>query len=484
MEKYLQELQYKILQKGNGAPVTGDLQYDSRKIKAGDVFVAFQGTVSDGHDYLGDAYKKGAVCALVSRPVAPEFPMEYILVENLRENLGLIASRFYGWPQKELTIVGFTGTKGKTSSTYFLEKVLGEERVARIGTIEYKVGKEVEEANNTTPESLDVVRICRKAVDAGIPYLVMEVSSHALELGRVATLDFDVAVFTNLTQDHLDFHGDMEHYFAAKKKLFAKLKKKDNCAFNTDDPYGKRLHEEFGGLAFGLSGGDIGGRILEVRNDGQEMEITICGKAYRFHSRLLGRYNLYNLLGVVAAAKLLGISDGRIIEVFKELRGAPGRFELVRAKSDFTVIVDYSHTEDALLNILKSLQEIKKGRIITVFGCGGDRDRTKRPKMGRVAEEYSDIVIATSDNPRTEVPADILAEIVPGFQKENHLVLEDREQAIIKAVALAQKDDIVLIAGKGHETYQILGHEKYHFDDRDIANREIVLREKRKEKTC
>ncbi|MDR1831652.1 MAG: UDP-N-acetylmuramoyl-L-alanyl-D-glutamate--2,6-diaminopimelate ligase [Fusobacteriaceae bacterium] len=478
MEAYLQGIRHKNL---NAAPFPAayrHMHHDSRKIGPGDVFVALTGEVSDGHDFIADAIDRGAVCVLVSREVPAEVPAPVIYVENLRENLGEIASRFYGWPQRELTIIGFTGTKGKTSSTYFLEKILGPENVARIGTIEYKVGNDIEEANNTTPESVDIVRICRKAADRHIPWLVMEVSSHALALGRVSMLSFDVAVFTNLKQDHLDFHKDMEDYFLAKKKLFGMLKKKKNAVINIDDPYGSRLYEEYPGISYGISGGDVTGRILKIRRDGQDVEISVFGDVARFATKLPGRYNLYNMLGVVGAAKLLDVDDKKIFETLGQLNGAPGRFELVSAKCGFTVVVDYSHTEDALFNILKSLNEIRLKKIITVFGCGGDRDRTKRPKMGRVAEEWSDTVIVTSDNPRTEDPKAIIAEITSGLRKENHLVIEDREQAIMKAIALAEKDDIVLIAGKGHETYQIFGHEKYHFDDREIANREIILKKK------
>jgi UDP-N-acetylmuramoyl-L-alanyl-D-glutamate--2,6-diaminopimelate ligase len=480
IEIFLNGLNYEILQKSGDQENYNDMEYDSRKIKKGDIFIALEGAAVDGHDYIKNAYESGAICILVSKKIKPEFPITYVFLENLRENLGMISSNFYDWPQKKLKIIGFTGTKGKTSSTYFLEKIIGSENVARIGTIEYKVKDYVEEANNTTPESLDIVKICKMAVEKHIKYLIMEVSSHALDLGRVSMLDFDIAIFTNLKQDHLDFHQTMKNYFMAKRKLFLKLKNPKNSVINIDDENGKILYDEFGGISYGIEKGDINGKILEILNDGQKIEIDIKGEKYQLKSAILGRYNLYNILGIIGVAKLLGISNEKIIDTIKELKGAPGRYELVNCKSDFSVIIDYSHTEDSLLNILKSLNEIKRGKIITVFGCGGDRDRTKRPKMGRVAEDYSDIAIVTSDNPRTEIPSEIIKEVVDGLKKQNHIILEDREEAISKGIELAAKDDIVLIAGKGHETYQIVGREKYHFDDRDIACREIVRKKQRR----
>ncbi len=480
MEELLLGLDYEILQKGKTEIEFKGMEYDSRKIKDGDIFVALEGSISDGHKYIKQAIENGAKGVLVSKKVEPEFPVEYILVKDLRKNLGKIASNFYGYPQKKLKIIGITGTNGKTTSTYLLESILGKEKVARIGTVEYKIGDEVIEAPNTTPESLDIVKMCKKAVEKGLEYLVMEVSSHALSLGRVDMLEFDVASFTNLTLDHLDYHENMDNYFQAKRKLFTMLKDSKKSSINIDDIYGDRLYKEFGGYSYSLTkSADLTGEIVEFHSDGQFVRLNLMGEMFEEKLAILGRYNLYNVLGVIGIALQLGIGKNIILEKLKDIKGAPGRFELVNCGQDYIVVVDYAHTGDALENILKSINELKKGRVITVFGCGGDRDATKRPIMGEIAQRLSDIAILTSDNPRTEKPHLIIEDVKKGMNGDRYLVEEDREQAIMKAIEIAQKNDIILIAGKGHETYQILGRKKIHFDDREIARREIVKRKMR-----
>jgi len=477
MEELLLGLDYEILQKGKTEIEFKGMEYDSRKIKDGDIFVALEGSISDGHKYIKQAIENGAKGILVSKKVEPEFPVEYILVKDLRKNLGKIASNFYGYPQKKLKIIGITGTNGKTTSTYLLESILGKEKVARIGTVEYKIGDEVIEAPNTTPESLDIVKMCKKAVEKGLEYLVMEVSSHALSLGRVDMLEFDVVSFTNLTLDHLDYHENMDNYFQAKRKLFTMLKDSKKSSINIDDIYGDRLYKEFGGYSYSLTkSADLTGKIVEFHSDGQFVRLNLMGEMFEEKLAILGRYNLYNVLGVIGIALQLGIGKNIILEKLKDIKGAPGRFELVNCGQDYIVVVDYAHTGDALENILKSINELKKGRVITVFGCGGDRDATKRPIMGEIAQRLSDIAILTSDNPRTENPHLIIEDVKKGMNGDHYLVEEDREQAIVKAIEIAQKNDIILIAGKGHETYQILGRKKIHFDDREIARREIVKR--------
>lgn len=481
MEEFLSGLEYKILQKGKEDIKYTGMEYDSRKIEAGNIFVALEGAVVDGHKFIKNAVENGAKAILVSKEVPLEFPVEYILVKDLRKNLGKIASEFYNYPQKKLKIIGITGTNGKTTSTYLLESILGEEKVARIGTVEYKIGDEVIEAQNTTPESLDIVKICKKAVDKGLEYLVMEVSSHALALGRVSMLEFDVASFTNLTLDHLDYHESMQNYFEAKRKLFTMLKVKENSVINIDDPYGEKLYKEFGGYSYSLKNesANLKGKILEFHSDGQLVELELLDRKYTVKLAILGRYNLYNVLGVIGMALLLGKEAEEVISGLKELKGAPGRFELVNCGQDYIVVVDYAHTGDALENILQSINELKKGRVITVFGCGGDRDPSKRPIMGEIAQRLSDIAILTSDNPRTEDPHKIIEDVLKGMDGNNYLVEENRELAIVKAIEIAKTNDIILIAGKGHEAYQILGRKKIHFDDREIARREIVKRKMR-----
>lgn len=483
MERFLNGLEYEILKDVIKEEEYTGMEYDSRKIKTGDIFVALEGAVSDGHNYIEQAVKNGAKCVLVSKKVETVLPVKYIWIKDLRKKLGVLASNFYNWPQKKLKIIGITGTNGKTTTTYLIESILGSDKTARIGTVEYKIGDEVIEAPNTTPESLDIVKMCKRSVEKGMEYLVMEVSSHALDLGRVDMLEFDVSMFTNLTLDHLDFHKTMEDYFQAKRKLFTMMKKgcEKNCVINIDDLYGKRLSSEFGGISYGMHNeGRVKGKIVEFHGDGQEVEFHIDDFSTRTKLAILGRYNVYNVLGAISIALLLGIEREVVLDEIKGLKGAPGRYELVNCGQDFTVIVDYSHTGDALENILKSINELKKGKVITVFGCGGDRDPSKRPVMGEIAERLSDIAIVTSDNPRTEDPHKIVEQVLEGMKGKKHIVEEDRDHAISKAVELAEAKDIILIAGKGHETYQILGRKKIHFDDREIARREIVKKKKMK----
>lgn len=467
INELFKDVEYKILQKVSDEINGEDLEFDSRKIKQGDVFIALEGSIVDGHTFISKAIENGAKTILVEKDVDKVEGINYFLVDGLREKMGIIASNFYGYPQNQLKIVGVTGTNGKTTTTYILESILGEKNVARIGTVEYKIGDEIIPAPNTTPSSLEIIKICKKALEKNIKYLIMEVSSHGLDIGRVNMLRFEVGIFTNLTLDHLDYHKTMENYYLAKRKLFDLVKDKKNSIINIDDEYGKRYLEYTNGISYGIGQGDIQGEIKQITREGQEVTIKIFEKEYKINLRLLGRYNLSNLLGAIGAVKTLGLSDEEIISKIPLIHGAPGRFEPVKIDRDFTVIVDYAHTGDALENILKSINEFKTNRVITVFGCGGDRDKTKRPIMGGIAEKYSDIVIVTSDNPRTEDPEEIIKDIAVGLTKENHTVEIHREKAIEKAISLAEKNDIILIAGKGHENYQVIGREKIHFDDKE-----------------
>lgn len=467
INELFKDVEYKILQKVSDEINGEDLEFDSRKIKQGDVFIALEGSIVDGHTFISKAIENGAKTVLVEKDVDKVEGINYFLVDGLREKMGIIASNFYGYPQNQLKIVGVTGTNGKTTTTYILESILGEKNVARIGTVEYKIGDKIIPAPNTTPSSLEIIKICKKALEKNIKYLIMEVSSHGLEIGRVNMLRFEAGIFTNLTLDHLDYHKTMENYYLAKRKLFDLVKDKKNSIINIDDEYGKRYLEYTNGISYGIGQGNIQGEIKQITREGQEVTIKIFEKEYKINLRLLGRYNLSNLLGAIGAVKTLGLSDEEIISKIPLIHGAPGRFEPVKIDRDFTVIVDYAHTGDALENILKSINEFKTNRVITVFGCGGDRDKTKRPIMGGIAEKYSDIVIVTSDNPRTEDPEEIIKDIVVGLTKENHIIEIHREKAIEKAISLAEKNDIILIAGKGHENYQVIGREKIHFDDKE-----------------
>ena len=449
-----------------------NLQYDSRKVEKGDVFVAMVGETVDGHDYIDKAIKNGATGIIISKEIEKREGIKYYLIENIRENIGEIASEFYCYPQKKLKVIGITGTNGKTTTTYILESLLGEKNVARIGTVEYKIGDEIIEAPNTTPEPIDIVKMCKKSVEKGLKYLVMEVSSHGLVLGRVNMLEFDVAIFTNLTPDHLDFHKNMEEYYEAKKILFLKTKKNGVKIINTDDIYGKRYFEEFGGKSYGMKDADLVG-VFKSENPS---EIEINSK--KIVTKLMGRYNLYNIMAGVSAGMGLGLNFEELIEKITLIEGVPGRFQMVDCKQEFAAVVDFAHTGDAMENILKTVVEMNFKKIITVFGCGGDRDVKKRSEMAKIAERYSDIVILTTDNPRTENIEKILEDSIKGFETKKYIVKKEREDGIGTAVKLAEKGDIILVLGKGHETYQIVGKTKYHFDDREILCREILKKNK------
>ena len=472
IDKILKNIDYKIINNGEKIEYTG-MEYDSRKIEDGNIFVALDGSVVDGHDYIEKAISLGARCIIVSKEVEIlDKNTTYILVKNLRLHLGIIASNFYDYPQKKMKILGVTGTNGKTTITYIMDKIL--QNIMRIGTVEYKIGDEIIPAPNTTPESLDLIKMCEKAVDKGIEYLVMEVSSHALEMGRVDMLDFDAGIITNLTPEHMDYHKTLENYYNAKRKLFTKLIDRSKGVYNIEDIHGEKLYNEFGGIGYGENIGDLRGKIISVDNKEQEIEVSYKEKKYKVKSRMLGRFNMMNILGAIGGGIQLGLPIETIITRLEGLNGVPGRFETVDRGQNFMVVVDYAHTEDALENILTAINEIKKGRLITVFGCGGDRDTTKRPRMAEVAERLSDYVVLTSDNPRTENPELILDDVEKGFLLgKKYIRIADRKRAIEDAISLATKDDIILIAGKGHEDYQIIGREKIHFDDREIAGEAI-----------
>lgn len=459
-----------------------NMEYNSKNIKSGDIFVALEGANVDGHNYIETAIENGAKGVIHSKEIVKKEGVDYYLIENLREKLGEISSEFYGWPQNEIKIIGVTGTNGKTTITYLLEQILGKENVARIGTVEYKIGNEVIEAPNTTPESLDIIKMCKKIAQKGIKYLVMEVSSHALMLGRVDMLEFDAAIFTNLTPEHLDFHKNMDEYYLAKRKLFTKLKKGNEKiigkgVINTDDVYGQKYFNEFSGLSYGIESGVLNGRFFGDSRNIVEINYTdINNKKYSVKTKinLLGKYNLYNILASIGGALSLGYEWDEIMTKVQNLTAAPGRFEIIDCNQKFTSVVDYAHSADALENLLKTVKELEFKKIITVFGCGGDRDKTKRPIMTDVAIKYSDTVIVTADNPRTEKIEDIIEDMIVNIDRNSVIIEPDREEAIKKAVELANDGEIIIVAGKGHEAYQILGKVKYHFDDREYLRKEII----------
>jgi UDP-N-acetylmuramoyl-L-alanyl-D-glutamate--2,6-diaminopimelate ligase len=439
----------------NGAPVdVRDLVYDARAVRPGTLFFCVPGSRADGHDFAARAVELGAAALVVERLVEPAVPQ--LVVPSARAAMAVVADAFFGRPSEELEIAGVTGTNGKTTTAYLLHSILqaAGRRPGLIGTVEARVGGVVRILERTTPEAIDLQRLFREMLDAGDRSCAMEASSHASELHRLDRVRFRVLVFTNLSQDHLDFHGTMERYFDAKRRLFTGAP----AVVNVDDPWGRRLLDELGGaaLTFGFSeGADVGPDALA----GVEL-------------RLRGRFNVLNALGAATAARVLGIDAAAVKEGIEAVDGVPGRFEEVAEGQPFTVLVDYAHTPDSLENVLRESRTLAEGRVICVFGCGGDRDREKRPLMGRVATEHADLAVVTSDNPRGEDPHAIIGEIVAGGVGD--LVVEpDRHAAIQAAIEAARPGDVVLVAGKGHEQGQEIGGVVLPFDDREVVRQAL-----------
>jgi UDP-N-acetylmuramoyl-L-alanyl-D-glutamate--2,6-diaminopimelate ligase len=459
-----------------GSPVeVEDLAYDTRAVGPGALFFCVPGQRVDGHEFAAEAVEAGAVALVVERPLAPRVPQ--LVVPDAREAMALVADEFFGRPTEELEIAGVTGTNGKTTTAFVLYSVLAAagRRPGLLGTVESRIGGEPRPAVRTTAEAIDLQRAFRAMLDAGDRSCALEATSHGSELKRLLGVRFAALVFTNLTQDHLDFHGTMERYFDAKRKLFTDADPPPPAIVNVGDEYGRLLAEELrerGGLlvTFGLVDD------ADVRAD--ELEVTAAGIRFRtgsleVRSSLRSRFNVENLLGVVAASRVLGVEDGAISEGIAATAGVPGRLEAVDEGQAFTVLVDYAHTPDSLENVLRSAREVTANRLICVFGCGGDRDRGKRPVMGRLAKELADVAIVTSDNPRSEEPMAIIEEIVAasaGFEVE-----PDRRAAIAQAIELAEAGDVVVIAGKGHEQGQEAAGRTLPFDDREVA-RETLRR--------
>ena len=506
MNEIFKDIEYKVLKEGKKFEIKG-IEYDSRKIKEDFIFVAMMGSVADGHDFIQKAIDNGAKIIITEKNInLSEYKntseLGFVLVKDIRKKFGLIASNYYGYPQNKIKIIGITGTNGKTTSSFILENIL--EKTARIGTTGNRILDEEFETVNTTPESLDLIKLIDKSVKKGADYFIMEVSSHALEIGRVDMLEFDSAIFTNLTQDHLDFHKTMENYFNAKKKIFSKLRndKKRNSTgiINIDDEHGAKIYSEkkqnnYISISVRNEEADILGDILNYTNNGMKIKISLKNyfkkihphsknkeEEYKFEIGLVGEYNLYNVLGCVASGLSLGIGMDDIVKKLETMPAVPGRFETIKNNMEARIVIDFAHTDDGLLNVGKTLKQITDNRVITIFGAGGDRDHEKRPKMAKAAIQFSDYIILTSDNPRTENPVNILADIEKGLIDEKYpfdkyLIISDRERAIGHGIKLLTKGDSLLIAGKGHENYQIIGTEKIHFDDREVVRK--ILEEKK-----
>ncbi len=463
---------------------------DSRRVRPGWLFVAVKGAQADGHRFLEQAVGAGAAAVVieagrVSADVTRSFGVPVIQVGDSRRFLSVLASRFHGNPSFLLNMVGVTGTNGKTTTTYLCKSVLeaAGARVGLIGTVAYLIGDERIVATHTTPGALELQALLQRMVNAGMETTVMEVSSHALALDRTVGCTFGTAVFTNLTQDHLDFHADLEDYFRAKLRLFEGLGPSARAIVNLDDPYGERVLFASPAPVWTYAvdrPADLRAEGVQVSLRGVQFTARTPVGTIALRSPLVGRHNAYNILAAVGVGLQRGITLQTIATGVAGLQTVPGRFERVDAGQPFTVVVDYAHTEDALYRLLTTAQAVKTGRVITVFGCGGDRDRGKRPKMGRVAGLYSEVVVLTSDNPRTEDPAAIIGEIEPGVKaglleagRGRYVVQADRRAAIEEAVGQAQSGDLVVIAGKGHEDYQVIGHDKHPFDDRVVARAAI-----------
>ncbi len=449
-----------------------EVTYDSRKVTPGSLFVAITGFVTDGNRYIPMALEKGAVAVVTA--VKPNTNIPYVLVESDRLALALIGANYYGHPGRSMTLIGVTGTNGKTSSTLLLKHVLEVARGAKvglIGTMDNMIGNESVPAERTTPESLDLQRLFAKMRDSGCTHVIMEVSSHAIALERVGGIHFDVAAFTNLTEDHLDFHKTMENYCDTKAILFSRS---DKCVANRDDAWYERICAGAADHVLSTSAktdADLYAKDACFLADGVSFTAVRGEEQVQIFLPIPGKFTVYNGLTVLGCAACLGISLKESAEALKTAKGVKGRVEVVPTPGKpYTVLIDYAHTPDGLENVLTSVRGFCKGRLIAVFGCGGDRDPIKRPIMGKIGVDIADIAIITSDNPRTEAPMAIIEDILKGLgDAKNYEVIENRPAAIRHAMDIGQKDDIIVLAGKGHETYQEIHGVKHHLDEREVV---------------
>jgi len=461
----------------------GGISYDSRRAGPGDLFVAVRGQQFDGHSFIEQAVEKGAV-AVVAERVGLSHRATMIVVPDSRQALARLASAFYGEPSMELTMIGVTGTNGKTTTSFLLKHLL--EKANRpsglIGTVQYEIGRRILPAQRTTPESLDLQALLRHCVEAGCRNVVIEVSSHALSQNRANGIAFDVGVFTNLTRDHLDFHEGMKNYFEAKARLFehlrASAKRSRTAVVNVDDPYGQQLVARFGRdipmITYGLGvRADFRASNFKVELSGTSYQLDAREKSYLVRLPLIGRFNIYNSLAALAAAFAVGVDIRTSVTAVARVPQIPGRLEAVLAKRQFQVFVDYAHTDDALVNVLRTCRDLSPNRLIVVFGCGGNRDKSKRPLMGSAADQLADFTIITSDNPRKEDSEAIIRDIEGGFKRKSYEKIVDRKKAIGRAIELAKPRDIVLIAGKGHEKTQEFSDYTIPFDDVEVALRAL-----------
>ncbi len=463
------------------------IEMDSRQVSKGSLFVCIKGATVDGHDFAKEAEKNGAACIVAESKVHTSIPVIY--VPNTVKALAALADYFYGRASHQMNVIGITGTNGKTTLTYLLDEIfsLYGHKTAIVGTIDMKIGDQHYPIKNTTPDILFLQKHFKKMTEEKVDTVLMEVSSHALHMGRVYGVDFNTAVFTNLSQDHLDYHLNMNDYAYAKSLLFSQLGNNYNeekfAVINADDRY-KDVIENATSRAvirYGFSeDAYIRATNLKLEATSSIFDVETPEENFTIHSNMTGKFNVYNMLAAISVAYSYKIPMNIVKQALETIEGVPGRFEAVHAGQSFSVIVDYAHTPDSLENVLQSINDIKKGKVLTVVGCGGDRDRSKRPKMADVSMKYSDLSYFTSDNPRTEDPNRILKDMTGHLSGHDFQVITDRKEAIKEAIHSAAKDDIVLIAGKGHETYQEINGERHHFDDREVARQIIteLLKEK------
>lgn len=448
------------------------IAFNSAEVKPGDVFVCITGFKTDGHDFANDALEHGAVAVIAEKSIE-DTAVTTVIVENTRLALARVAAEFYGHPYRKFRLIGVTGTNGKTTTTYLVKSVLEScgQKVGLIGTNQNMIGDTVIPSHHTTPDSLELMMLFDRMAKEKVDAVVMEVSSHSLALDRVASCEFDIGAFTNVTQDHLDFHKTMENYILAKAKLFKKCR---TGLFNVDDSSWTKLKEKSSCnvITYGIKNPcDIMAKDIEYRANGVEFDLVYEDKKERVRLPIPGEFSVYNALTAAGICLAAGLSLDAISNGLKSAKGVKGRIEVVETNTDYTVIIDYAHTPDGLLNILNAIRGFAKGRIVTLFGCGGDRDKTKRPQMGKIAGELSDFCIVTSDNPRSEEPKAIIEDILCGMRETGcqYVVIENRFEAIEFALDNARKDDIILLAGKGHEPYQILKDRTIVFDEREIV---------------
>jgi UDP-N-acetylmuramoyl-L-alanyl-D-glutamate--2,6-diaminopimelate ligase len=470
--------------------VTG-IAYDSRTVAPGQVFVALKGQHADGRSFARQAIERGAATVVSEQAAPPDVHIPWAIVEDARRALAVLATTFHRNPSSEMRVVGITGTNGKTTTAYLVAAIFEAAgvRCGLLGTVGYRVGPGAEglrEAARTTPEAPDVQALLREMVDRGCGACAMEVSSHALSLRRVDGMIFAAGVFTNLTRDHLDFHADMDDYFRAKRRLFEMLPRDAPSLVNIDDPRGPSLLDAGGRpVTYAISRpADVTPGPLSFSLEGLDFDVRTPRGTVHVRSKLVGRPNVYNILAAVSTAVVLDLPLDAVAQGLQSLAGVPGRFQVVSGPTDeVTVVVDYAHTDDALRNLLETARPLARGRLVTVFGCGGDRDRTKRPLMGAVAGRLSDLIVITSDNPRGEDPVRIIEEVQRGITANTRresaprpLTIVDRREAIAKAIEVASPGDVVLIAGKGHETYQVIGDRVLPFDDVEVAREALKRR--------